>query len=51
MKHFSKVTHGFVSARQAPVVLETIKENWATTDTEIINETGSKGDLWIHQLP
>jgi hypothetical protein len=37
------------SARPAPVDLETVNENWATTVSEIINETDSKCDPWICQ--
>jgi hypothetical protein len=36
------------SALPALVDLETVNENWATTISEIINETDSKGDAWIY---
>jgi len=37
------------SARPAPVDLETVNENWASTVSKIIHETDSKGDTWICQ--
>jgi hypothetical protein len=33
------------SACPTLVDLETVNENWATTDTEIVTETDSKGDV------
>jgi hypothetical protein len=39
------------SARPTPVDFEKVNENWATTVFEIVNETDSKGDLWIRQRP
>ena len=35
----------------APVDSEIVNENWATTVSEIVNETDSKADTWIRQLP
>jgi hypothetical protein len=35
----------------APVDSEIVNENWATTVSEIVNETDSKADAWIRQLP
>jgi hypothetical protein len=35
----------------ALVDLETVKENWATTISKIINKTDYKGDAWIRQGP
>jgi hypothetical protein len=39
------------STRPTPVDLEKVNENWATTVSEIINETDSEGDVWIRQRP
>ena len=49
-KHLTKVMRGFVSTPN-PGDLETVNENWATVKSEIVNETDSKGDVWIHQRP
>jgi hypothetical protein len=32
----------------APVDLENVNENLVGPDWEIVNETSSKGDTWIH---
>jgi uncharacterized membrane protein len=39
------------SALPTPVDLEKGNENWATTVSEIINETDFEGDAWIRQRP
>jgi hypothetical protein len=36
-------------ARPTPVDLEKANENWATTVSEILNETHFEGDAWIRQ--
>jgi hypothetical protein len=35
------------AAQTAPVDLEIVNENSVIADSEIINETSSKGDAWI----
>ena len=40
-----------LSTRPTPVDLEKVNENLATTLSEIVNETDSKGDAWIRQRP
>jgi hypothetical protein len=35
------------AAQTAPVDLEIVNENSVIADSEIINETASKGDAWI----
>jgi hypothetical protein len=37
------------TAQTAPVDLEIVNENSVVADSEIINETASKGDVWIQQ--
>jgi hypothetical protein len=39
------------SALPTPVDLEKGNENWATTVSEIVNETDFEGDAWIRQRP
>jgi hypothetical protein len=39
------------SARPTPVDSEKVNENWATTVSEIDNETDSEGDAWIRHCP
>ena len=39
------------STHPTPVDLEKVNENWATTVSEIINETDSEGEAWIRQHP
>ena len=39
------------SARPAPIDWETVNENWATADSEIIAEIDSKGHTWILERP
>jgi len=47
-KPIPKVTCGFVSAH-SPIDSEIVNENWVAADSEIITETASTGDKWIHQ--